>query len=56
VAVLLLAAILTGSVLYPRHLYSVRIALYVSSGYFLVLAVARMVFDARRRRGLRGAE
>jgi hypothetical protein len=50
VAVLLLSALLAGSVLYPRHLYSVRIALYLSSGYFLALAVARMVVEARRRR------
>jgi phosphatidylcholine synthase len=50
VATLWLAAILAGTVLYPRHLYSVRIALYVGSAYFLTLAVARMIYEARRAR------
>ncbi len=49
VAILLLAAILAGTVVYPRHLHPVRIALYIACGYFIVLAVARMLYDVRRR-------
>jgi phosphatidylcholine synthase len=50
VAILYLAAILVGTVVYPRHLHPVRIALYVGSAYFIALSVARMIHDARRRR------
>jgi phosphatidylcholine synthase len=49
VATLLFAAILAGSVLYPRDVYGLRIALYLTTAYFVALALARLVYEARRR-------
>jgi phosphatidylserine synthase len=48
-AVVLVGAILAGTVLYPRDEYVVRLGLYVGCGYFAVLAVARMLREARHR-------
>jgi phosphatidylcholine synthase len=55
-ATLWLAAILAGTVLYPRDVYVVRIGLYLGSAYFVALAIGRMVFDSRRRASPRSAE
>jgi phosphatidylcholine synthase len=56
VAAVLLAAILAGCVLYPRDSYLVRIGLYVGSAYFVALALARMVYETRRRASPASAE
>jgi phosphatidylcholine synthase len=48
-AVVLVGAILAGTILYPRDVVAVRVGLYVGCAYFVALAIARMLRGARQR-------
>jgi hypothetical protein len=46
---ILIAGIVIGTISFPDHPYVARPLLYAGGGYFVVLAVLKMVKDARER-------
>jgi phosphatidylcholine synthase len=52
-AVVWIGGIVWGTFAYPHHPYGVRVLLYLGSGYFIALALARWIHDIRRARTAR---